>query len=104
MSGEIKAPLLCLKAGVKRVLYMNERKELKTAPVIKDGDILIPREALAIAGIEIEDDYASSRELRGLHKVYEGMGLIFLDDHLFAPPNTLVISHGSLPQPHIRRQ
>lgn len=79
MSGEIKAPLLCLKAGVKRALYMNERKELKTAPVIKDGDILIPREALAIAGIEIKDDYASSRELRGLHKVYEGMGLIFLD-------------------------
>ena len=79
MLSERKVPLLCLKAGVKSALYMNEKKALEKSPIRKNGDLLIPKEALALAGIDVQTEYVSVDNVPGLYRVYEDMGLVFFD-------------------------
>ncbi len=77
------APLICLKANVNAALYKGERMLLNTAPVVKDGKMMIPKEALLLLGIECHTDFMSSDNLCGFNTVYEGMGLLFLDNNSF---------------------
>ena len=79
MSIEKRAPSLCLKLGVSAALYNGARKELKIPPVKSGDQILIPSEALALAGVACEGEYTPIGSVVGLNKVYESMGLIFFD-------------------------
>ena len=79
MNTERKIPALCLKANVHRALHNGKRVDLKNAPIYKDGEMLIPKEALALVGIRSENEYRSANDVAGISKVYEDMGLIFFD-------------------------
>lgn len=74
-----KAPSLCLKLNVGRALYNGMRVELKNPPIQKDGETLIPKDALVLIGINSDESYLPLSAVTGLKKVYEDMGLIFFD-------------------------
>lgn len=80
MFNERKAPLLCLKLGVPSALCRGKKVSLGNAPFTSDGEFFVPSEALAMAGIDAKDEFTSVSALDGLYTVYEGMGLLFLDD------------------------
>lgn len=72
-------PTLCLKANVSAALVNGKRVTLSAPPKQTADGMLIPKEALALIGINAEDGYVSSNEISGLYTVYEGMGLLFLN-------------------------
>lgn len=80
MCNERKKPIVCLKINVKACLLKGERAPLYLAPK-KDGDkILIPSEALKLAGIDASGDYVDYEDITALCKSKNEMGLIFLSD------------------------
>ena len=79
MNTERKIPTLCLKLNVPFALCNGKKIALVNAPK-KDGEkTLIPTEALAKVGIVKNGDYVELGSLKELNKVYDAMGLIFLD-------------------------
>ena len=79
MNNERKAPLLCLKTGVPSALYNGQRINLDNPPKIIDRTTMIPKEALALVGINCAEEYIALEKIEGISKVYEDMGLIFFD-------------------------
>ena len=72
-------PTLCLKANVSAALVNGKRVTLSAPPKQTEDGLLIPKEALALVGINAAEGYVSSNEISGLYTVYEGMGLLFLN-------------------------
>lgn len=72
-------PTLCLKANVSAALVNGKRVTLSAPPKQTTDGLLIPKEALALVGINATEGYVSSNEISGLYTVYEGMGLLFLN-------------------------
>ena len=85
MKNEVKAPDLCLKINVPFALHNEKRVALASSPKKEGGKILIPKEALALIGIEAKDEYVELGALEDINVVYEGMGLIFLDTDFDMP-------------------
>ncbi len=79
MLEERKAPLLVLKTGVCHALVNGEKCDIQHAPKIDGGKLLIPSEALKLAGINAEGGYTPFEEIDGLCKAENSMGMIFLD-------------------------
>ena len=80
MFNERKAPLLCLKLGVPSALCNGKRVALSSAPYADENKTYIPCEALKAVGIEANGEFTELSELLNLNMVYEGMGLLFLDN------------------------
>lgn len=72
-------PTLCLKANVSAALVNGKRVTLSAPPKQTADGLFIPKEALALVGINAAEGYVSSNEISGLYTVYEGMGLLFLN-------------------------
>lgn len=72
-------PTLCLKANVSAALVNGKRVTLSAPPKQTADGLIIPKEALALVGINAVEGYVSSNEISGLYTVYEGMGLLFLN-------------------------
>lgn len=72
-------PTLCLKANVSAALVNGKRVTLSAPPKQTADGLIIPKEALALVGINAAEGYVSSNEITGLYRVYEGMGLLFLN-------------------------
>lgn len=79
MNIERKAPLLCLKAGVPSALYNGQRTNLKNPPIKNGATTMIPKEALALVGINSDEEYIPLEKIKGITKIYEDMDLIFFD-------------------------
>ncbi len=79
MFEERKIPSLVLKIGVKHALVNGEKRDIKLAPK-KDGEgLLIPSEALKLAGINAENSYTAFEEIDGIQKAVNSMGIILFD-------------------------
>ena len=86
MNTEKKDPILCLKINVPKALYNGETLTLSTSPKLQDEAVLIPKEALALIGIDRSEEMCALDSLTGINVVYNGMGLIFLDRDESIPP------------------
>ena len=80
MANEVNTPILCLKTNVKRALVGGVKMRLENPPVTENGKTLIPTEALTLVGVACEGEYVALEDVKGLKVVYNGMGLIFLDN------------------------
>lgn len=80
MLTNVKIPFLCLKADVPYALYKGERVALSSAPRIEDGIFMLPKDAVKLLGMESSSEYTPSNAIDGFFKVYEGMGLLYLDN------------------------
>ncbi len=76
MINGVNTPDLCLKLGVARALVYGKRTDLNTAPMLEDGKVLIPNEALALIGIGTDGQYTSLDTLSCEHICSMGMILI----------------------------
>ena len=80
MNTDLRAPKLFMKVNVNSVLLDGIVTELDVCPKNENGQILIPKEALALIGISSDCDYVKFDDISGIHKHYDTMGLIFLDE------------------------
>ena len=78
-TNERKQPVLCLKLGVKACLFNGKKESLTESPYKKDGQIFIPKDALALLGIKAEDSLPLS-SIEGYYTNSNEMGLIFISD------------------------
>ena len=76
----MKYPVLCLKLNVNAALVNGERKALASSPKKEGGKILIPKQALTLAGIKAEDDYTDLADISDFYTASNEMGLIFIDN------------------------
>lgn len=68
-----------MKVNVSSALVDGVVTELSAAPKRINGKLLIPSEALALIGIEREDELTDYDSISEAHKLYDPMGLIFID-------------------------
>lgn len=85
MCSERKVPALCLKINVPSALVNGKRIALRKAPVKQGEKTLIPSEALTAIKAYTIGEYTELNEIADLYKVYENMGLIFLDTDADCP-------------------
>ena len=79
MNTDRKAPLLSLKLNVQRALFDGEKTTLDKAPRKLDGVLEVPKSALALIGVECDEDYVALDKIEGFFTLENEMGLIFID-------------------------
>ena len=79
MCNERKTPSLCLKLNVPRALYNGKKVDLDACPIKKDGNVLVPKCALALLGLECNEDYASLDALDRIYTTSTPMDLILIN-------------------------
>ena len=91
MKNERKAPALCLKVNVPFALHNEKRVALASSPKKEGGKILIPKEALALIGIEAKDEYAELGALEDINVVIindvNNIDLVITEDNVIDEPN-----------------